>query len=527
MYLLFLLLQGHAPAHRIPLVPAGTLSIAWFTAALIALRATADVYSARSTLRQIQNLHTDLLARLTQGYAEMRWIRFVRCNRSELAARALNTTQEAADFYYRCIELTSSVVIVLVISAALVYQSAMAACAFGCALAVFYGVHRFGLRSKLQVAAAAREGSLRGLRKDVADMLSAGKEIRIYRNVGFFQERIVAHAQKAAAGNLRVVSLPQIARTAADQGAVLIFIALIIAAQFEHGDRAELLSLLAFYFVLSRRLLPLISQISMLAGQMEGSFESVQVVSSELEECRRQRSIPAPACLPAPEFALELDRVSFSFEPRKSILSDVSLRLRRGEMAVLHGASGMGKSSLLNVIAGIAAPQAGVVRVNADTIAYVPQEITLLDDSIRNNLLFGLSGRSDDDLMAALAIARLDAFVAAQPAGLDTGVGDNGALFSGGQRQRLGVARAVLRGGDLLLLDEATSALDEENERQVLRNLSATGRAVFLVTHRPHAYQFADRVFGLRNGMLIEESRRDVARGGRTGVVVAFTPSPR
>lgn len=525
MYLLFLLLQGHASSHRLPLIPTNTLSIAWLTAVLIAIRAAADVYSSRSALRQIQFLHTDLLSRLTEAYARMQWMRFVRCNRSELVNRALHTTQDAADFYYRCIELASSVAIILLIAAALVYQSPVAACAFACALGAFYAVHRFGLRARLQAAASIREVSLRGLQRDVADMLAAGKEIRIYRNAGFFQSRIASHARSAAAGNLRVVFLPQVARTVADQGAVLIFVAMIIAAQFGRGDRAQLLSLLAFYFVLSRRLLPLISQVSMLAGQMEGSFESLQVVSAELEECRRQRAVPMSACLPDPEFALELEGVSFSFEPDVPILNGISLRLRKGEIAILHGASGIGKTSLLNVIAGIATPHAGVVRVDPDTMAYVPQEITLLDDSIRENLLFGLTNRSDHELMGALAIARLDEFVAAQQEGLATGVGDNGALFSGGQRQRLGLARAILRGGDLLLLDEATSALDEENERQVLRNLCATGRTVFLVTHRPRAYQSADRVFRLQDGSLIEESRCQAAADAREQTSLALPRS--
>jgi ATP-binding cassette subfamily B protein len=130
-----------------------------------------------------------------------------------------------------------------------------------------------------------------------------------------------------------------------------------------------------------------------------------------------------------------------------------------------------------------------------------------LDDSIRNNLLFGLQGKSDEELMRALAAAVLDGFVETQPLGLDTGIGDNGALLSGGQRQRLGLARAILRQSQLLLLDEATSALDEENERQVLENLSASGKAILLVTHRVHTHSLARRVFRIEQGLLIEEMR--------------------
>jgi ABC-type bacteriocin/lantibiotic exporter with double-glycine peptidase domain len=151
-------------------------------------------------------------------------------------------------------------------------------------------------------------------------------------------------------------------------------------------------------------------------------------------------------------------------------------------------------------------PTAGTVRVDPASVAYVPQEVALLDDSIRNNLLFGLASKNDTELMHALAVANLREFVAAQQLGLDTGVGDNGVLFSGGQRQRLGLARAILRGASLLLLDEATSALDEENESQVLANLSASGIAIVLVTHRAPRRDFAQRVFRLEHGCLIEES---------------------
>jgi ATP-binding cassette subfamily B protein len=145
------------------------------------------------------------------------------------------------------------------------------------------------------------------------------------------------------------------------------------------------------------------------------------------------------------------------------------------------------------------------VRIDRSSVAYVPQEVVLLDDSIRNNLLFGLTGVADQELMRALAVASLDEFVGAAPLGLDTRVGDNGVLLSGGQRQRVGLARAILRGARLLLLDEATSALDEVNEARVLANLRASGVAVLLVTHRVRREMIGRRVLRLEGGGLIED----------------------
>jgi ABC-type multidrug transport system fused ATPase/permease subunit len=506
MYILFLLLQGASPAHHRWWTPKTTLSAALIAATLIVLRALLDLSSTRSVVSHIQKLYTEILLRLTQGYNEMQWAKFVQRNRSELLNHAMHTAREAANFYHLGIEITASATVVMAMTVALIYKSPAAACGLAIAVIVFYGVHRLLIRKKLRRSATEREQFLRILQRSLADMFSSGKEIRSYGIEEFFHDRIADQARSAEASHLRVTLLPLIARILADQGVVLLFLGVVIAVQLRHGDARQLLSLLVFYFVLSRRLLPLISQISFMAGQMESSHKNVQIVADELRECFLYRTITPVVRVRDESLAVELDQVSFSFCEDQPILQNVTFGLRKGETIVLRGASGSGKSSLLNLIAGVLQPTTGMVRVDRANVAYVPQDVALLDDSIRNNLLFGLAARSNEELMDALAVANLKEFVAAQPLGLDAGVGDNGVLFSGGERQRLGLARAVLRGASLLLLDEATSALDEANESQVLENLSASGMAVLFVTHRVHRRVFAQRVFLLREGHLIEES---------------------
>jgi ABC-type multidrug transport system fused ATPase/permease subunit len=505
MYVLFLLVQGHAPAHSFLRTPITTLDAALLTSALVVVRTAVDIVSSRLVFGYIQGLHTDFLLRLTQGYSEMNWNRLAERNRSELTSRALHTTREAADFYHRCIELVSGGMIVAAMTVACFYQSSLAALGFACTLATFYFAHRLIIRKNVQQAALKRETAQAALQRTIADMLRSGKEIRTYGNLAFFRDRIHRLADKFGTGNCSAVLLPQVARSFADQGTMLIFLGLIVAAELIHGDTSRLLSLLAFYFVLSRRLLPLVSQTSLIAGQMESSFENVRMVDADLEECRRYRMAPALAVLPAPGFILQLEDVAFSFDQQTPLLREVNLVVGPGETVVLHGPSGEGKTTLLNLIAGITLPDSGVVRVDRLAVAYVPQEVPLLDDTIRENLLFGSPARSDSELMKALAAARLENFVAALPLGLGTRVGDDGALFSGGERQRLGLARAILRKSQLLLLDEATSAMDEENERQVLMNLGEMGVAVILVTHRRQVRFFAQRAYQIQGGVLVEE----------------------
>jgi ABC-type multidrug transport system fused ATPase/permease subunit len=506
MYLLFLLLQGRSPVHQLWWIPRTTLSAAFATAALVVLRAFLDVLSTRAVVGYVQGINGHFLLQLTRGYSEMRWGHFVECNGSELLNHSIHTVREAANYYHVCIELIAAAAIVVVMTAALVYQSPLAACGCGTAILLLYGIHRFLIRKQLQVAASKRESTLRMLQTNLADMFRSGKEIRTYRNQEFFHDRIDQQARSLAASNRRVALLPQVARILSDQGVVIIFLCIIIAVQMQHSDVRRWLSLLVFYFVLSRRLLPLISQVSMFAGQIEGSYKNVQIVHSELEKCLTYRAPMTATQLPGPGFVLELERVICSFDQDEPFVRDASLRLREGESVLLRGVSGSGKSSLLNIIAGVSQPSSGVVRVNRASVAYVPQDIALLDDSIRNNLLFGLTGKTTAELMHALAAARLSDFVAAQPLGLETAVGDNGILLSGGERQRLGLARAILRGATLLLLDEATSALDEENESQIRKNLANAGIAVVLATHRVHRQFCADRVLWLREGELVEQS---------------------
>jgi ABC-type multidrug transport system fused ATPase/permease subunit len=507
MYLLFLIIQQRAAQHHLWWIPDSALNASILTAILVVIRALSDMATSRFTFRQIQSIYGAFLLQLTEGYSRMQWSKFIERNRSELSNRAINTARDAADFYHRCVEMASGVVVVVVLTAALVYQSPAAAMAFACTLAAYFLMHRFFASKKIAQAAMKREQSLAGLQRNVTDILSAGKEIRTYDAYAHLGARIEHQCEQLALHIRRATFLTEVMRIIADQGVVLVFLSAIVAAELWHGDQHRLLSLLAFYFVLSRRLIPLVGQLSLIAGQMQSSYENVRIVATELEECGQFTAPREPAIPPTAGFALELHSVSFGYHSQKLILRDVNLRLRSGEMAVLCGPSGIGKSSLIDLIAGVAQPATGVIQVDRCTIAYVPQNVPLLDDSIRTNLLFGLSQRSENELMEALKLAGLDAFVAHLSSGLESRVGDNGARFSGGERQRLGLARAILRSTKLLLLDEATSALEEDIERAILENLIASGRTILLATHRRAAHALANRIFRIERGTLVEDTR--------------------
>jgi len=177
------------------------------------------------------------------------------------------------------------------------------------------------------------------------------------------------------------------------------------------------------------------------------------------------------------------------------ILHGMSFSVKPGEIVAITGKSGSGKTTLLDLICGIISPSSGALTVGgapADQgptgtqVAYVTQDAVLFDISVRENLTFGITGITDDGIHSALAAVGASERVARLPEGLDTRCGQGGSLFSGGERQRLALARALLRKPDLLLLDEATSALDMTSEREILARIAELrgSMTIVLVTHR-------------------------------------------
>lgn len=225
------------------------------------------------------------------------------------------------------------------------------------------------------------------------------------------------------------------------------------------------------------------------------------------------REVPAQG-----EVAVELRGVSFSYGD-KPALDQVSLTLRRGEHLAIVGGSGGGKSTLIKVMEAFYRPQSGEVRYfgvpgeelgPADIRAlfsYVPQECTLFDGTIGENIALGRPGATQGEVEAAAKEAGIHSFIQNLPQGYATPVGEAGGQLSGGQRQRVAIARALLKGAPILLLDEATAALDSQTEREIQQCLDqvSAGRTTVTVAHRLSTIENAHRVLVMEEGRVVEE----------------------
>jgi ATP-binding cassette subfamily B protein len=220
---------------------------------------------------------------------------------------------------------------------------------------------------------------------------------------------------------------------------------------------------------------------------------------------------------------VELRDVHFGYEPDRPILKGVSLDVPAGRTVAVVGPSGSGKSTIGRLLFRFYDVQSGAVVIDGQDvrdvtqdslhaqIGVVPQDTVLFNDTLGYNIAYGREGATQAEIEAAARAARIEEFIASLPEGYDTMVGERGLKLSGGEKQRVGIARTLLKNPPIILLDEATSALDSETEQSIQRALRAMsrGRTVITIAHRLSTVVDADRIVVLENGRIAESGTHD------------------
>ncbi len=278
----------------------------------------------------------------------------------------------------------------------------------------------------------------------------------------------------------------------------------------------EIKILFGIFAVAGLRLLPSIRNIMGAWSSLRYNHYTVEVLNEAENECGTEEEDNSDERIDF-EDKIDIDNISFRFADAQSdTLHNLTLSIRKGEKLGINGESGAGKTTLLNILLGLYRPTAGEIRVDGITldksllrrwqnsIGYVSQSIFLTDSTILQNIAFGCDDADIDmaQVEEAVKAASLSEFVSSLPKGINTRIGECGALLSGGQRQRIGIARALYKRADILFFDEATSSLDNATEQSInkaIEELSNSNKdlTIVVVAHRESSLDYCDRIITL------------------------------
>lgn len=277
--------------------------------------------------------------------------------------------------------------------------------------------------------------------------------------------------------------------------------------------------------VASVRILPSISNIANAMNSLvfqrpalENAYENITNLKNQPGNCEQQKIIEVSPHVGFHD-KIQIKNINWRYSDElPNVLENLEMEIRPGEAIGLIGESGAGKTTLADILLGLFKPQAGEILVDGKSIyenstnwnklvGYVPQNVFLIDDTVRNNILFGVDeeNANEERIWQTIERAQLKEFVENLPQGLDTVLGERGIKISGGQRQRIAIARALYYDPPIIVLDEATSALDNETENAVMESINNLQgkKTLIIVAHRLTTIEKCDKVYEIRNGKAI------------------------
>lgn len=494
------------------------ISLSTIILMLTAARAIGGFITNYATVRFTQQRSRLWSAHLLRTYLRQPYGWFLARNTGDLSKNLLSETDTIVqNSLLPALNIIAQGIIVTFIIGLILYLEPVVAAVVSLLIGGTYGAVHF-LSRRLFLAASRDMHEANSRRFVLAlDILGAIKAIKLagVEEAYISKYDTIARLRSKRVSQMQILrDIPRAVLEFVAMGGVLIF---VIVLQIRSNALSAILPTLAVYVFAGTRLMPALQKIFNDVVQLRSSHAA-------LESFRKEMALdPSPPTEVTEEFnferSIKLSNVAFTFQnSHKPAINNVSLSIERGSFVAIVGPSGSGKSTLLHIILGLLEPQTGTLLVDDkplqgsrlrgwhSAIGYVPQHLYLIDDTIAANIALGVKADRIDLSAAARAaqLAQLDTFIDGLRDGLQTKLGDAGVRLSGGQAQRLGIARALYHDPSILILDEATSGLDSVLEKSVVRDLRllASDKTVIMVTHRISSAAACDQIILLEHGQL-------------------------
>ena len=364
----------------------------------------------------------------------------------------------------------------------------------------------------------------------VKQALEGLKEIRVLGKENFFFNRLEDNSKQYANLHANSVLITTASKYFIEFSVMTFFIVIISASSFFiSSETSNVLGVIGMFAFAAIRLLPGVTLVSSAILQLRAHkntvdrlFDAIQDLNLEVEKEKLIKVEDYYEPQKGSIFkSLSLKNITYSYpSSKKDALTNISMRIEKGESIGIIGASGSGKTTLVDIFLGLLKPDAGTILLNDKPMqdnldswrkmtAYIPQETLMINESLKSNIKLSEKFFEDDEkkLSEIISQAKLEDVVKNLPEGIESNLGEGGIKLSGGQRQRVSLARAIFHSRELLVFDEATSALDMETEDEVMQEIKKIkgSKTLILIAHRQDTLRFCDRIFELKDGKVINE----------------------
>jgi len=375
-----------------------------------------------------------------------------------------------------------------------------------------YFLYDFFVKGKIRSYGETVTKTSQNIISIVRDSVAGKQELKVYQKE-FIMLKILAENTKNYADSMKkYLSLKVIPKYAMEFLMVTFVVSIILISLLSNSKPAEIFAVLSVFAVAAIRVIPTSNQMIVSANSMRFSSYVLDELYEELKTDVEEYDFDNNVIKGLNNFeSLELKNVSFSYN-NNHIIDNVSLIIKKGDSFCIFGKSGVGKSTLIKIILGLLRPNSGEVLINEKPInyednsylqffSYIPQKLLLMNDTIKNNILFGekLSSKNIDAFNDSLVRSNLDEALINFEKGLDTLIGEIGGRISGGQGQRVGLARAFFHQKDVMVFDEATSSLDKDLEAKIFKDITSNKslNTSIIISHNPSIVELCSKSYSL------------------------------
>jgi ABC-type bacteriocin/lantibiotic exporter with double-glycine peptidase domain len=454
---------------------------------------------------------------LLSKYLNQNYSIFINSQSSEMLRNVKDNTELVRGLLQNCLTFFSEILVFLGLSAFIIYKSTLISL-FSIIFIIFFSLLYVYFSRKLSKNWSLKRQQLESDKiQYLQESFSGFKELKLFNKQDFFIKNYNEKNTESNLMNFRFNLLYSFPKVYLEIIGALGVVVLIIL-NLDKGDKNSFINavpLLGLYFVAFVRILPSVNRILNSIETHRFGFPALRITYNILK-----RSVPAKVLFNNKNINFNKDivfkNVGFDFQNKKKIFKDINFKINFGDKIGIIGESGIGKTTLVNLISGLLIPNHGLIlsdnqnihkNINSfqSNIGFIYQSTFLMNDTLENNISF--NAKKDDDhnkrIKNAIKLTNLNSVIRKLPKGLETLVGDKGTKISGGQIQRIGIARALYFNRKILICDEVTNSLDSISEKYIINCLSNLGKTIIMISHKRSNLNFCSKIYEIKNNQLL------------------------